>query len=84
LDLGASMAIYRLLQKSAFDPDDIKRMTGAYEQALVELGLHDRDDPLTETIAKLIVEIAQTGEKEPGTICALALRRLNDPDREVC
>jgi hypothetical protein len=78
------MAIYRLLQKSAFEPDDIKRMTDAYEQALAELGLEDRNDPLTETVAKLIVETAQAGEKDSKMICALALRRLNDPDREAC
>jgi hypothetical protein len=78
------VAIYRLLQRSAFDPDDIKRMTSAYEQALGELGLQDRNDPLTETVAKLIIEMAQTGEKDSKMICALALGRLNEPDREAC
>jgi hypothetical protein len=78
------VAIYRLFQKSAFGPDDIKRMGDAYERALVALELKDRDDPLTEILAKLIVEIAQTGEKDPGTICANALRRLREPDREAC
>jgi hypothetical protein len=70
------MAIYKLLEKSAFGPEEIKRMTDAYEQALVVLGLEDRNDPLTESIAKLIVEAAQTGEKDPETICRNALRRL--------
>jgi hypothetical protein len=70
------MAIYKLLEKSAFGPEEIKRMTDAYEQALVVLGLEDRNDPLTESIAKLIIEVAQTGEKDPETICTLALRRL--------
>ena len=51
---------------------------------LAELGLKDRNDPLTETVAKLIVEIAQTGEKDPKTICTFALRRLNEPDRAAC
>ena len=81
---GCVVAIYRLLQKSAFGPDDIKRMSDAYERALVALELKDRDDPLTETIAKLIVEIAQTGEKDPRSICEHALRRLREPDREAC
>jgi hypothetical protein len=83
-DRGASVAIYRLLQQSAFGPDDTKRMGDAYELALAQLGLKDRNDPLTETVAKLIIEIAQTGEKDPKTICAFALRRLNEPDREAC
>jgi hypothetical protein len=77
---GASVAIHRLLERSAFEPEDVARMTAAYEHALVELGLKDRSDTLTETIARFIVEVAQTGERNPARICALALRRLNDPD----
>ncbi len=78
------MAIYRLLQKSAFEPDDIKRMTTAYETALVQLELKDRNDPLTELIAKLIIEVAQTGETNADNICAIALSRLNGTAREAC
>ena len=78
------MAIYRLLQKSAFDPDDCKRMGEAYELALARLELKDRDDPLTETVAKLIVDVAQTGVKDPELICALALSQLKGADREAC
>ncbi len=59
------MAIYRLLQKAAFGPEDTKRLGDAYELALAKLGLKERNDPLTEIIAKLIIEIAQTGEKDP-------------------
>jgi hypothetical protein len=70
------MALYRLLEKSAFGPDEIKGMTEAYEQALLELGLKDRNDPVTETIARRIIEIAQTGEKDPTTTCTLALQQL--------
>jgi hypothetical protein len=71
------MAIYRLLQKSAFEPDDIKRMSDAYERALVLLGLDiRRDDPLTETVAQYIIEIAQTGETSVDLICVRTLKRL--------
>lgn len=73
----SSVAIYRLLQKSAFGPEDTRRMGEAYELALVALGLRDRNDPLTEIVAKLIVEIAQTGLKDPETICANALSQLD-------
>ena len=78
------MAIYRLLQQSAFEPEDVERMASAYEQALIELRLVDRNDPLTELLAKLIVEVAQTGEKDPKTICAHALHQLANPEREAC
>jgi hypothetical protein len=38
-------------------------MGDAYELALASLRLRDRNDPLTETVAQHIFEIAQTGEK---------------------
>jgi hypothetical protein len=78
------VAIYRLLQKSAFGPEEIKRMCEAYELALVQLQLKDRNDPFTEAVAKHIVEAAQTGEKQPDKICALALSLLGSTDREAC
>jgi hypothetical protein len=84
LGVGSVMAIYRLLQKAAFEPEDIRRLGDAYELALDRLELKDRDDPLTESIARLIIEIAQTGEKDTNTICALALSRLRGTDREAC
>jgi hypothetical protein len=77
------VAIYRLLQNSAFEQDDIDRMCAAYERALAQLGLNDRNDPLTAVVARQIIEIAQTGEKDAGLICALALHRLRGADREA-
>ena len=59
------MAIYRLLQKSVFGPDDIERLATAYESALRLLELNDRDDPITEIIARRIIEAAQTGSAIP-------------------
>jgi hypothetical protein len=70
------MAIYRLLQKSAFGPDEIERMTTAYEDALRVLGLTDRADRLTEILAKKIIAIAQTGERDPTRICANAVAAI--------
>jgi hypothetical protein len=69
------VAIYRIF-KSAFEPQDIERLGDAYEQALKELKLTSRLDPLTETIAQHIIAIGQTGEKDPARICALAVARI--------
>jgi hypothetical protein len=77
------VAIYRLLQNAAFEPDDIVRMSTAFEKALIFLGLKDRNDPLTELVAKHIIEIAQTGEKDVEVICTLAISRLKGTDREA-
>ena len=48
------MAIYRLLKNSTLEPEEISRITEAYEQALHTLCVKDRDDALTEMIAKQI------------------------------
>jgi hypothetical protein len=55
------MAIYRLLKNSTLEPEEISRITEAYEQTLRTLSLKDRDDPLTEMIARKIIKLAQTG-----------------------
>jgi hypothetical protein len=70
------MAIYRLLQNSPMGPEEIKRLETAYEQTLRILCLNDRSDPLTEMIAKTIIEIAQTGVKDPEQISALTIEQL--------
>jgi hypothetical protein len=49
------MAIYRLIAAGTFGPDEIKVMIAAYEGA-TDLGFVDREDPLTELIAKSIVK----------------------------
>jgi hypothetical protein len=73
------MAIYRLLQNLPMGPEEIDRLSTAYEQALKALSLKDRNDPLTEMIAKKIIEIGQTGVKEPARISALAIEGLGLP-----
>jgi hypothetical protein len=63
------MAIYGYLQNSGFDPETIKVMTTAYEAARERLGLIERSDPLTQLVAKKVIEIAQTGVRDPGQLC---------------
>jgi hypothetical protein len=58
---GASaMAIYRILQNSPLGPEDLRRLTDAYELTLRALSEKDRNDHLAEFIAKKIIEIGQT------------------------
>jgi hypothetical protein len=46
------MAIYKLLQKTLLGPEEITRLTTAYELTRRSLSLTDRNDPLTLLIAK--------------------------------
>jgi hypothetical protein len=70
------MAIYRLLKNSTLEPEEISRITAAYEQALQTLCVKDRDDRLTEMIAKKIIKIAQTGVHSAAQLSALAIAEL--------
>lgn len=70
------MAIYRLIANGAFGQLEIEAMSAAYEATLVDLGIVERDDPITELIAKAIVNIVATGERDPKVIEQRALNAL--------
>ena len=59
------MTIYKLIANGSFGPDEIEAMSAAYESALIDLGIANRDDPITELVAKAIVNVVATGEREP-------------------
>jgi hypothetical protein len=73
------MPIHRLLQNRPLGPEEINRLATAYEQALQGIGLVDREDPLAEMVAKKVIEIAQTGVRDPKDIAALAVMNLSTP-----
>jgi hypothetical protein len=54
------MAIYQLIANGSFGPDEIGVMKAAYEAALIEVGITERDDPITELIAKSIVNLIRS------------------------
>lgn len=64
---------------SPLGPEEITRLSRAYEQALRTIGVQDRNDPLTELTAKKIIEIGQTGLKDPAAICGRAVEELGLP-----
>jgi hypothetical protein len=70
------MAIYRMIADGSFGPDEIEAMTLAYEGALLDLRLNNRDDPITEIIARTIVSVTATGERNPTRIKERAINAL--------
>ena len=50
--------------------------TAAHQQALHTLCVKDRDDPLTEMIAKTIIKIAQTGVHDAAQLSVQAIAEL--------
>ena len=73
------MAIYRLLKGSPLEPELIRSLEAAYEKTLRTIGLVDRDDPITEMIARTIVEMAQTGVHDPAQLSAMAIKEIRIP-----
>jgi hypothetical protein len=73
------MTIYRLLKNTTFEPEAVEAMGRAYENLLADLRLADRNDPLTETVAKEIVKIASRGVRSAAEIRTRVLAALGKP-----
>jgi len=71
------MPIRLLLEHDhAFTPEDVKVLIEAFEEALRVLKLTDREDRLTMTVAKLIIEFAKEGERDPNRLRDLVVKTL--------
>jgi hypothetical protein len=70
------MPIYRLLQNMPMGPDEIARLTTAYEETLRTIGIVDRNDPITEMIARKIIEIGQRGVRDPAQLSKLTIKEM--------
>jgi hypothetical protein len=68
-----SVASVPIFAEASFGPDVIDIMTKAYGQACRML--HDKGQPevVQEVIARRILEIARTGERDPDRLCERVL-----------
>jgi hypothetical protein len=48
-------------ESGVFGPEEIEDIARAFEAALKDLGLTDREDPVTIMLAKLTIELAKQG-----------------------
>ena len=64
-----------------FGPDEIAVMMTAFEQVLRDLKITDRDDPIAEMVAQLVIEFARNGE---GDSVRLHKRVLARHSAEAC
>lgn len=67
------MSPHRLIEGAAFEPEMIVLMTRAYQAAVQRVG---KGQPVLvlETLAKRIIEIAGTGERDPQKMIEYAVR----------
>ena len=74
----AGVPINRLLKDGSLEPDQVRRLNLAFDKALRTLHLVDRNDPITEMIARTIIKIGErTGLSDPVQISELALKELS-------
>ena len=69
------MPINRLLGDSKLQPEDIERLNRAYTFTLRSLSLVDRNDPLTEIVARKVIEIGATVH-DPAEIAKMTIKGL--------
>ena len=56
-----------------FEPEDIAQLAVGLESALTDLGINDRNDPMTNSVAKLIIQLAKDGERDSTTLAKRAV-----------
>lgn len=72
----AAVVVRRLLQGSTFEPEAINTIVQAYEATLAKLRLANIEDAVTRLVAEKIIEVAQTGERDPVRICERTIGAL--------
>jgi hypothetical protein len=76
---NGAMPINRLLKDRKLEPNVVEGLNRAFEQALRSLHLVDRNDPLTELVARKIIEIGAAGVSDPAEIAKRAVEELGIP-----
>src|SRR5262249_57688649 len=71
-----TVTIHKLIANGSFGPDEIEVMKAAYEAALIDVGVTNPDEPIAELIAKSIVNVTATGERNPKEVMERALNAL--------
>ena len=67
------MPFRNLLEGASFDPETVQAMCAAYDKAKRELHDTGQPDVVREVIARRILKLAETGERDANRLCAVAL-----------
>jgi hypothetical protein len=72
------MPITPFLDGTSFDPETRRVIGVAFEMTRTALHLSGRGDGANEIIAKRIIELAKTGERNPDLLCEGVLKEFRD------
>jgi hypothetical protein len=77
------MPIYEILRRQGvFAPDEVAMLGKVFEDVLRALGLVDRKDPMTEMVAKKLVELASAGMRDPDRLKALTVQAFTQQQQQ--
>jgi hypothetical protein len=71
------MPINRLLRDRELNLNDVERLNIAFHLALRGLHLVDRDDPISDIVARKVIEIGTNGVLDPKEIANRVTRQLS-------
>ena len=72
------MPITPYLRSKVFEPETTKAMGIAFEKACRKLGLSLTHDAMTESVAKVIIDLAEGGESDPERLYQGALAQFGE------
>ena len=70
---GAIVPIDRLLEPGVFQPEEVAALACVFNDVLDMLRLVDRTDPVTTMVAKMLIDLAQNGERDPDRLKQLTI-----------
>jgi hypothetical protein len=76
------MPIRSFVNGEQFDQETLRILGVAFQQVCIGLRIGDCGDDVKNAIAKKIIELAKTGERNPDRLCERALSDIRQPGYE--
>jgi hypothetical protein len=73
------MPIRPFLNRERFDQETLRILGVTFELVCIGLRVGDCDDHVKNAIARKIIELAKTGERNPDLLCERALKDIRQP-----
>jgi E3 ubiquitin-protein ligase DOA10 len=68
------LGMHRLIKRSSLPTEEKERLSEILERTLRRLDLVDRNDALTESIARMIIDLDRSGVRDPEEIAGRVLK----------
>jgi hypothetical protein len=77
------MTLRKLIRRTPPEPEDVQRLTATYGSRPLPFGRMGGDDRVTEIVARRIIEICQTGIRDPELTAQLGATAASDAPNEI-